>query len=293
MTTIGVTIPTLNSAATLRSTLESVRGQTRPPTQVIVVDGDSRDTTREVAREFGADVLACEAGLLAARLVGIRSLRTEFTLLLDSDQVLRPDVLERAGSQADAFDAGFLLETGRNPTTAVSRLYQARRDVLQSNIGSYGDPRSGLVMPRLFRSTLLRSAIDRIRPELAAVVSDRDHQIIAYEVGRGRPRSLVLPNAIEHLDPSTVRGLVTKSWRWGIGTGILSGFPDYRMLLRGRFVPAVPAPSSAPAFRLRTRLAANVLGLAKAVPYEMGVLEGRLRFRARSRQADRSLRSEA
>ncbi|MCI4318993.1 MAG: glycosyltransferase [Thermoplasmata archaeon] len=282
MTTFGITIPTLNSASTLRATLASVRDQRPAASQVVIVDGGSRDPTREIARQFDTLVLECPAGLLSARLVGIRAMRTEFTLLLDSDQVLQPDLLARCAETSDGYDIGFLLEKGRTPSTAVSRLYQARREVVQSNVATYGDPRSGLVLPRLFRTRLLQAAIERIRPELAEVVSDRDHQIIAYEVGRGRPRSFVVPEAIEHADPSTVRGLVSKSWRWGFGTGVLSGFPDYRMLLRGRFAPAVAAtgPTSEP-LSMRVRFAANLLGLAKAVPYEIGVLEGRLQFRRR------------
>ncbi|MCI4348461.1 MAG: hypothetical protein L3J97_07595, partial [Thermoplasmata archaeon] len=142
------------------------------------------------------------------------------------------------------------------------------------------DPRRGLVLPRLFRSPLLRASIARIRPELAARVSDRDHQIIAFEFARSNPRTLVLPRSIVHADPSSLRGLVTKSWHWGVGTGVLSGFPDYRGLLHGRFIPAVAAPNTgAVRISYRARFAANLLGLVKAVPYEIGVMEGRLRFR--------------
>ncbi|HWR76831.1 MAG TPA: glycosyltransferase, partial [Thiobacillus sp.] len=49
----SVIIPAFNSAATLARAIESVRAQSWPAHEIIVVDDGSTDATAEVARQFG------------------------------------------------------------------------------------------------------------------------------------------------------------------------------------------------------------------------------------------------
>src|SRR3989339_1187527 len=52
----SVVIPAYNSAATLVRAIESVRAQSWPAHEIIVVDDGSRDATAEVAHPFGGAV---------------------------------------------------------------------------------------------------------------------------------------------------------------------------------------------------------------------------------------------
>ncbi|MGH8018616.1 MAG: glycosyltransferase [Opitutaceae bacterium] len=58
---LSVVIPTLNEAAFLAPTLESVRA-TCPDAEVICVDGGSADETVAIARRAGARMIPSERG---------------------------------------------------------------------------------------------------------------------------------------------------------------------------------------------------------------------------------------
>jgi glycosyltransferase involved in cell wall biosynthesis len=95
---VSVVIPTYQRAALLSRALESVRRQTRPAGEVIVVDDGSTDGTGEMVRgEFPwARYLRQEnAGVSAARNLGLAAARGDWIALLDSDDAWRPDKLER------------------------------------------------------------------------------------------------------------------------------------------------------------------------------------------------------
>jgi glycosyltransferase involved in cell wall biosynthesis len=58
MPSISVVIPTWNRADLLRSVLVNLEGQTKRPDEIVVVDNGSRDASVEIARSFGARVIA-------------------------------------------------------------------------------------------------------------------------------------------------------------------------------------------------------------------------------------------
>jgi glycosyltransferase involved in cell wall biosynthesis len=91
---ISVIIPAYNAAAFLREALESVRAQTRPAAEVIVVDNGSTDASPVIAQDAGARVLRLERpGLSAARNAGIRAATQPWIAFLDGDDVWDPDKL--------------------------------------------------------------------------------------------------------------------------------------------------------------------------------------------------------
>src|SRR5712664_2801923 len=108
--TIAVLIPAYNARDFLVEALESVRAQTRPPDQIVVVDDGSTDGTADVARAWHADrgsgialsVLSqATAGAAAARNLGIRSVHADLIAVLDADDLFLPPHLERL---AEAFE---------------------------------------------------------------------------------------------------------------------------------------------------------------------------------------------
>lgn len=93
---ISVIIPTLNSARFVGEAIGSVLKQTVPVSEILLVDGGSRDGTIEVARQTGGplQVLSNESGgRPGARNTGLRRVTGDFIALLDSDDLWVSDKL--------------------------------------------------------------------------------------------------------------------------------------------------------------------------------------------------------
>ncbi|HJZ90080.1 MAG TPA: glycosyltransferase [Gemmataceae bacterium] len=93
--TIAVVVPARNEAATLPTTLQSLRDQCRPAEHVLVVDGGSIDGTTDIARRFGADVRVVpgwgRGGQIAA---GVADCDADVVLAAHADMLFHPTALE-------------------------------------------------------------------------------------------------------------------------------------------------------------------------------------------------------
>ena len=101
---VSVIIPTHNRGHTLRRALDSVLAQTRPPTEVIVVDDGSVDGTSRLVTDGYPAVRylpQAHAGVSAARNRGIATAQGQWLALLDSDDEWLPHKLE---AQFDLLD---------------------------------------------------------------------------------------------------------------------------------------------------------------------------------------------
>jgi glycosyltransferase involved in cell wall biosynthesis len=91
---VSIIVPTKNSSRTLAACLRSIKGQTYPDLEVIVVDGNSSDSTINLAESYGATVIALDAERTTAKNMGTSKSRGDFLLYLDSDMVLDATVVE-------------------------------------------------------------------------------------------------------------------------------------------------------------------------------------------------------
>lgn len=93
---ISAIVVARNAEKFLRSALQTIFEQTLPPSEVIVIDGDSEDCTAEIARSFAGlkYELQEESGLANARNQGIRSSNGEFIAFLDADDLWFPNKLK-------------------------------------------------------------------------------------------------------------------------------------------------------------------------------------------------------
>lgn len=94
--TVSVVIPVLNDAEHLRTCLEALQKQTRPPDEIVVVDNGSSDNSAAVARAFGARVVdEPTPGIPAASAAGFDAATGTILARLDADCVPGPRWLER------------------------------------------------------------------------------------------------------------------------------------------------------------------------------------------------------
>jgi len=100
---VTVIIPVYNRAAIVRETLDSVVAQTHRPLQLVLVDNDSTDDTRQVLETFKREhpgegfnvVITSESHHTAgaARNRGFELATGEWVLFFDSDDVMKPDLV--------------------------------------------------------------------------------------------------------------------------------------------------------------------------------------------------------
>ncbi len=94
---VSVVIPVRDGEAFLAAAVASVRRQTWPPPEIVVVDDGSTDGTAALAERLGADVRLVRQpprGLPATRNQGLRAARGELIAYLDADDEWTEDKLE-------------------------------------------------------------------------------------------------------------------------------------------------------------------------------------------------------
>lgn len=94
---VSVVVPTYQEAKGIEAFLTQLHRQTlpRPEYEVIVVDGESRDGTREIASRYADRVIVqTTPGIGGARNDGVRIARAEIIATTDADCRIPPDWLE-------------------------------------------------------------------------------------------------------------------------------------------------------------------------------------------------------
>ena len=95
---LTVLIPAYNEAGSLGDTIRSLRAQTVRPTEIIVIDDCSTDSTASVAQALGVTVVrpprntGSKAG---AQNFGLARVRTPYTMAIDADTTLAEDAIEK------------------------------------------------------------------------------------------------------------------------------------------------------------------------------------------------------
>ena len=93
---VTVVVPTRNNTRTIEACLRSVRDQTYPSVELIVVDNHSTDDTAEIAARIADRVIVAGPERSAQRNTGIEAASGEWVLWLDSDMLLPPRTLDVA-----------------------------------------------------------------------------------------------------------------------------------------------------------------------------------------------------
>jgi len=136
---VSVIIPTYNRADLIGETIESVLKQTFDDFEIIIVDDGSTDATGEVVRKFDGPIKYLyqdNRGRSCARNRGFEASSGDYVCFLDSDDVLKPMMIERQVSLLDSnsnlgfvySDYQFINQTGEIlPVPEVFRRHPLRR----------------------------------------------------------------------------------------------------------------------------------------------------------------------
>jgi len=91
---VSIIIPTKNSEKFLGKCLDSIKNQTYQNIKIIVVDNNSTDRTKEIAKKFTDKVFNKEPERSAQRNFGVSQSVGNYLLIIDSDMVLSEKVIE-------------------------------------------------------------------------------------------------------------------------------------------------------------------------------------------------------
>jgi rSAM/selenodomain-associated transferase 2 len=119
---LSVVIPTLNAAATLPATLDTLAGVD----ETIVVDGGSTDGTRDTAARLGARVLTAPRGRGSQLAAGVAVANGEWLLLLHADTRLAPGWLPAQLDPTRAAYFRFALDSTDPRARRLERLVASR-----------------------------------------------------------------------------------------------------------------------------------------------------------------------
>lgn len=93
---VTVVVPTRNTARTLAACLASIRAQTYPTIQLVVVDNFSTDGTTEIAADLADLLIHCGPERSAQRNAGLRASTADVVIFIDADMVLEPPLVAEA-----------------------------------------------------------------------------------------------------------------------------------------------------------------------------------------------------
>ena len=93
---ISIIIPTLNEERYLKSTMESIKGQQyNGHYEIIVADGQSRDRTLKIAKNYTKKlIIVKKKGISAGRNAGAKKSKGDILLFLDADTKIDPNALK-------------------------------------------------------------------------------------------------------------------------------------------------------------------------------------------------------
>ena len=268
---VVISIPTMNSGEFIGRCLAAIASQTYRNIAVNIIDGGSRDETVGIARAHGVEqILTYGGGLLGARELGARLAEGPIVVLLDSDQILEPDAIERAVTMLADNDMLVLEEDVYRNKTLIEKLFHCDRKLVHS-VRDFS-PYTGAMLPRVYRREILRDAFAAMPAEALERIGGQDHAIIYYEAWKLSQRAELVPSAVKHIEPGDLRSLWRKFYRWGYTSkdAHLGGYKDLirkkERFRKGMFAPGLFVAS----------LGSGALLIMKGVPYVAGLMAARL-----------------
>lgn len=122
---VSIIVPTRNSSKFLKRCLGSIKSQTYQHFELIVVDRDSTDGTKDIAKEYTRNIFSKGPERSAQVNFGVTKATGEYVYKVDSDFELDPEVLQQCVNEAAK---GFSAVVVHNsPDTSVSWIARIRK----------------------------------------------------------------------------------------------------------------------------------------------------------------------
>jgi glycosyltransferase involved in cell wall biosynthesis len=273
---VTVSIPTYNSQLYIQKCLKAIYAQSYKNIEINIIDGNSTDDTLRIAKVNNVeDVLRSKDALLEARYLGTKKAKGKYTLLLDSDQILEKDCIERAVGLCEekGLDMLMLEEGVYQPYSFIERLFKEDRRLIHT-VKDFS-PLTGVMLPRFYRTELLLRAMGQIPLNVRREVGGQDHAIIYFEVWKLSKKVGLLSRSVNHIEPDSLRKIWKKFYRWGY-TSVGARYGQYEEMLKkkehfrtGLFQRGY----------LKASFASTLLLLLKGVPYKIGYFTAKLHKR--------------
>lgn len=213
---VTISIPTLNSSNFLDLSFKAIRNQAYKNIEINVVDGGSLDNTVEIAKKYKADlILENEGSLMSARYDGVMHAKGKYILLLDSDQILEKNTLERCVNfiEKNNLDMLILEETVLSRKTILENLFYLDRKLVHS-VKDF-DPHTSVLLPRFYRRLFLQRVFTSIPKKIIDYATPQDHAILYLESWKKSKKIGMIDKSLKHMEPSNLFELWRKFYRWG------------------------------------------------------------------------------
>jgi len=99
---VSVIVTTYNNSETLDACLASIARQSYAAVELLVVDNNSVDTTKQIARTYTDKVYNQGPERCTQRNYGVKQARGDYVMIIDSDMELTPDVVSACVQQVTA-----------------------------------------------------------------------------------------------------------------------------------------------------------------------------------------------
>jgi len=226
---VSVVVPAKNAAATIRDLLESLMevNYEKENIEVIVVDGNSVDGTKEIVAEY-PDKLAVEERpcLNAARNTGVKLSSGEIVVFTDADCVVPKDWIKKivkafkdpqvgcVGGNTKGFYEDFMSKYADNSLLPVLRNFK-KREVLSG-------VKPPLKYPAGCNMALRRNVIEEVGGFDESIVHSFDEDELVERVCKCGYKMVLDPDVwVWHKHRSSLPDLLRQTFKYGRGGGLL------------------------------------------------------------------------
>lgn len=131
---VTAVVATKNEENNIGRLLESIKKQSYSPVEIVVVDNNSNDQTKQISRKYASKLFNIGPERSAQRNYGVRKSTGKYVLILDADMELTPKVIESCVDTILKSDAKALIVPERTTgDNFIARVRRFERDMYQGD----------------------------------------------------------------------------------------------------------------------------------------------------------------